>query len=89
MLCIGRVRNLSYYKILIRNLPFSINSKDLKNILRGYDNIISIRIPKKKDGNNRGFGFVEFCTLDDAKKAFILIQNIHLEHRHLSCIILN
>jgi multiple RNA-binding domain-containing protein 1 len=86
---IFKKRYLKHYKILIRNLPFSINSTYLKHILGSYDKIISIRIPKKKDGNNRGFGFVEFCTLDDAKKAFILIQNIHLQKRHLSCVILN
>ena len=87
--CNLKKRFFKNYKILIRNLPFSIDSTNLRNIFGSYDKIISVKIPKKKDGNNRGFGFVEFCTLDDAKKAFILIQNIHLEKRHLSCVILN
>nr|UXY88195.1 polyadenylate-binding protein [Cryptomonas curvata] len=87
--CILTKKFFKNYKILIRNLPFSINSEGLRNIFGSYDKIISVRIPKKKDGNNRGFGFVEFYTLEDAKKAFILIQNIHLEKRHLSCVILN
>jgi RNA recognition motif-containing protein len=71
------------YKILLRNLPFSIKSEDVKHIFTNLCNIISIRIPIKKDGHNRGFGFVELTTLDEAKKAIILIQNIHIGKRHI------
>nr|UXY87695.1 polyadenylate-binding protein [Cryptomonas curvata] len=77
------------FKILIRNLPFSTNSNHLKNIFKNLDKIRSVRIPKKKNGQNRGFGFVEFCTLDQAKKALVLIQNTHIEKRHLSCSLLS
>ena len=77
------------FKILIRNLPFSVSSSDLKNIFKNLDKIISIRIPKKKNGKNRGFGFVSFFTLDQAKKALVLIQNSHIKKRHLSCTLLS
>ena len=77
------------YKILIRNLPFTTKSKDLKDIFKYFNKITSIRVPKKRNGQNRGFGFVEFSMLDQAKKAFILIQNVHIEKRHLTCTILN
>ena len=74
---------------MIRNLPFTTKSKDLKDIFKYFNKITSIRVPKKRNGQNRGFGFVEFSMLDQAKKAFILIQNVHIEKRHLTCTILN
>jgi multiple RNA-binding domain-containing protein 1 len=77
------------FKILIRNIPFSTSFEELKNIFKKFEKIISIRIPKKKNGQNRGFGFLEFFTLDQAKKALVLIQNIHIKNRHLSCSLLS
>ena len=73
------------FKLLVRNIPFSLSLKALKNMFSNFDHLLSIRIPKKKNGRIRGFCFVEFSNLDATKKAFALMQNVHLQKRRLSC----
>lgn len=73
------------FKLLIRNIPFSITLKAIKKLFVDFVDLLSIRLPKKKDGCSRGFCFVEFRTLEATKKAFLVIQNTHLERRRLSC----
>nr|UXY87206.1 polyadenylate-binding protein [Cryptomonas sp.] len=79
-----RKRNFTKtYKLLVKNIPFSTKPLELVKIFNERNKIVSIRIPRKKDGNNRGFCFVEFCSLDAAKKALVSIQNVHLGKRRL------
>jgi len=81
-------KNNKNYKILIRNLPFRMNLLKFKKLLSYYCKIRYIRIPRKKNNETRGFAFIGFDSLKDMKKAFILIQNIHVQKRHLACCIL-
>lgn len=48
-----------------------------------FKQIKSIRLPKKFDGNHRGFAFVEFLTKKEAQNAFEALQNTHLYGRHM------
>lgn len=43
----------------------------------------TIRIPRKFDGQHRGFGFVDFLTPQEAKNAFESLGATHLYGRHL------
>lgn len=61
-------------KLLVRNLAFQATRNDLRELFGAYGELKSIRIPKKFDGSNRGFGFVEFLTKDDTKSAFEHLQ---------------
>jgi len=70
-------------KIIVRNIPFKLKLYDLRKIFTVFGKILSIRIPKKKNGDNRGFAFIEYQTLNEAKKALFLIQNIQLQSRSL------
>jgi len=57
----------------------------LKELFKGYGAIKRIRIPKKvgsKD-EHRGFGFIEFTTIEDAKNAFENFTHAHLYGRKL------
>jgi RNA recognition motif-containing protein len=40
-------------------------------------------LPKKFDGNHRGFAFVEFLTKKEAQNAFEALQSTHLYGRHM------
>lgn len=71
------------HKILIRNLPFEIDLCQLKYIYQNYGTILSIKLPKENFGKHKGFAFVEFKDLEEAKKAVLSTQNIHLHSRHL------
>lgn len=42
-----------------------------------------MRIPRKFDGQHRGFGFVEFLTAQEAKTAYDTLGATHLYGRHL------
>lgn len=70
-------------KILIKNLPFQANSKDLRQLFEICGNIVSVRIPKKADGSNRGFAFIQFSTTTETEMALLNMTNVHLFGRHL------
>ncbi len=40
-------------------------------------------MPRKADGNSRGFCFVEYVSKDEAKKAMESLRHTHLYGRHL------
>lgn len=70
-------------KIIIRNIPFKLKIYDLRKVFSIFGKILSIRIPKKKNGENRGFAFIDYKTLNSAKKALFLVQNTQLHSRSL------
>ncbi|XP_071946345.1 probable RNA-binding protein 19 isoform X2 [Antedon mediterranea] len=73
-------------KILIRNIPFEASRNEIKELFRTFGEIKAIRIPKKMSGTggHRGFGFVDFLTKNDAKRAFeALCHSSHLYGRRL------
>jgi multiple RNA-binding domain-containing protein 1 len=53
-------------------------------LFKEYGQIKRIRIPKKVGGEgHRGFGFVEFITVEDARNAFENFMHGHLYGRKL------
>ncbi|XP_077995356.1 putative RNA-binding protein 19 [Glandiceps talaboti] len=73
-------------KILVRNLPFEATKKEIRELFSVFGEIKSIRLPKKAagTGTHRGFGFVDFITKPDAKRAFnALCHSTHLYGRRL------
>ncbi|CAH1372547.1 unnamed protein product [Tenebrio molitor] len=74
-------------KILVRNIPFQANSKEIRELFSTFGEIKALRLPKKMAldaGSHRGFAFVDFATASDAKKAFeALSQSTHLYGRRL------
>ncbi|XP_072352543.1 probable RNA-binding protein 19 isoform X1 [Scyliorhinus torazame] len=73
-------------KILIRNIPFQAKVKEIRELFSTFGEIKTVRLPKKMagTGTHRGFGFVDFLTKQDAKKAFnALCHSTHLYGRRL------
>ncbi|XP_048467352.1 probable RNA-binding protein 19 isoform X1 [Rhincodon typus] len=73
-------------KILIRNIPFQTKVKEIRELFSTFGEIKTVRLPKKMGGTgaHRGFGFVDFLTKQDAKKAFnALCHSTHLYGRRL------
>ncbi|XP_034831745.1 LOW QUALITY PROTEIN: probable RNA-binding protein 19 [Maniola hyperantus] len=74
-------------KILVRNVPFQANRKELHEIFRAFGDIKTLRLPKKLTAGtdqHRGFAFVDFYSKADAKSAFeALCQSTHLYGRRL------
>ncbi|XP_023701219.1 probable RNA-binding protein 19 [Paramormyrops kingsleyae] len=73
-------------KILVRNIPFQATAKELRELFGTFGELKTVRLPKKMSGtgSHRGFGFVDFLTKQDAKKAFTtLCHSTHLYGRRL------
>ncbi|KAH9461437.1 hypothetical protein Pst134EA_017744 [Puccinia striiformis f. sp. tritici] len=70
-------------KLLIKNLPFEINKKELHELFGVYGKLKSIRIPKKIDKKSRGFGFIEYHTKKEASEALKSLKFSHLLGRHM------
>lgn len=71
-------------KIVIKNLPFEANKKDIRTLFGTYGQLRSVRIPKKFNHvATRGFAFAEFTTPREAENAFNSLQDTHLLGRRL------
>uniref|UniRef100_A0A3Q3X5K8 Probable RNA-binding protein 19 n=1 Tax=Mola mola TaxID=94237 RepID=A0A3Q3X5K8_MOLML len=73
-------------KILVRNIPFQATVRELRELFCTFGELKTVRLPKKAagSGNHRGFGFIDFITKQDAKKAFAaLCHSTHLYGRRL------
>jgi multiple RNA-binding domain-containing protein 1 len=62
---IGKTEKSS--KILIRNIPFEAKAKEVEELFRVFGELKYVRLPKKIDGAHRGFGFVDFVSINDAQ----------------------
>uniref|UniRef100_A0A8C4QMW7 RRM domain-containing protein n=1 Tax=Eptatretus burgeri TaxID=7764 RepID=A0A8C4QMW7_EPTBU len=73
-------------KILVRNIPFQTKKHEVQELFSAFGEIKMVRLPKKMSGSgmHRGFGFVDFLTRRDAKKAMeALCHSTHLYGRRL------
>ncbi|XP_066055853.1 probable RNA-binding protein 19 isoform X4 [Chamaea fasciata] len=73
-------------KILVRNIPFQATVREIRELFSTFGELKTVRLPKKMagTGSHRGFGFVDFVTKQDAKKAFTaLCHSTHLYGRRL------
>ncbi|KAG8455679.1 hypothetical protein GDO86_001754 [Hymenochirus boettgeri] len=73
-------------KILVRNVPFQATVREIRELFSTFGEIKAVRLPRKMagTGSHRGFGFVDFVTKQDAKRAFnALCHSTHLYGRRL------
>ncbi|KAF2758794.1 putative pre-rRNA processing protein Mrd1 [Pseudovirgaria hyperparasitica] len=70
-------------KIIIKNLPFETNKKDVRTLFGAYGQLRSVRVPKKFDNSTRGFAFAEFTTPREAENALEALRNTHILGRKL------
>ncbi|XP_004843785.1 probable RNA-binding protein 19 isoform X2 [Heterocephalus glaber] len=73
-------------KILVRNIPFQASLREIRELFSTFGELKTVRLPKKMTGTgaHRGFGFVDFLTKQDAKRAFnALCHSTHLYGRRL------
>jgi multiple RNA-binding domain-containing protein 1 len=81
-----REEEKQYEKILVRNIPFQASLKEVRALFAAFGELKNVRLPKKVGGQSghRGFGFVEFLAVSDAKAAYdALVHSTHLYGRRL------
>jgi polyadenylate-binding protein len=55
--------------IFIKNIDASVTSRDLLDTFSQFGNILSCKVATTEDGKSKGFGFVQYQTLEEAEKA--------------------
>lgn len=70
-------------KIVIKNLPFEVSKKDVRNLFKSYGQLRAVRMPKKFDNSRKGYAFAEFTTPKEAENAMDALRNTHLLGRRL------
>eukprot|EP01025_Chloroclados_australasicus_P022430 TRINITY_DN23128_c0_g2_i3.p1 TRINITY_DN23128_c0_g2~~TRINITY_DN23128_c0_g2_i3.p1 ORF type:complete len:749 (-),score=111.18 TRINITY_DN23128_c0_g2_i3:374-2620(-) len=70
-------------KLLVKNVPFEAEKKDVEGLFKPFGNVVSCRLPKKIDKSHKGYAFVKFGTRYEAKNAKTAIHGMHLLGRRL------
>ncbi len=57
-------------KLFVGNLDYAVTSEELKSMFSEFGNVVdAVVITDRETRRSRGFGFVEFATEEEAKKA--------------------
>ncbi|KAK6907587.1 multiple RNA-binding domain-containing protein 1 [Kwoniella mangroviensis CBS 8507] len=76
-------------KLMVKNLPFEISKKEVRELFSAYGQLKSLRLPRKSvptstgSASTRGFAFLEFTTHTEALRAMEALKHTHLLGRHL------
>lgn len=72
-------------KLLVKNIPFQATAKEVRQLFVTFGELKTVRLPQKPGSSeHRGFGFVDYVSRQDAKKAFeALGLSTHLYDRRL------
>lgn len=71
-------------KLFVWNISWGIDWKQLKDIFGEFGEVSFVRIVSDREtGKSRGFGFVEFTSVDDAIKAKDSMDGKELDGREL------
>ena len=70
-------------KLILRNLAFQATKQEVRELFKHFGSIKVIRLPKKMNGQHRGFGFIEFDSAEEAALAKQALSNAHLYGRKL------
>ncbi|HWR90740.1 MAG TPA: RNA-binding protein [Dissulfurispiraceae bacterium] len=72
-------------KIYVGNISFNASEDDLKDLFSQYGDVESARIiTDAQTGRNRGFGFVEMSSKEDAQKAITALNGSVFMERTLT-----
>lgn len=72
-------------KLIVRNLPWSIKtSEDLEKLFRSYGKVNFINLPKKPNGELRGFAFVAMRGKKNAEKALAELNGREVDGRPIA-----
>lgn len=57
-------------RLFILNLPHSLEIGEFQKIFEKYGEITEVKLPKEKDGKNKGFGYIKFAAHESAIRAY-------------------
>ncbi|KAK7270172.1 hypothetical protein RIF29_23123 [Crotalaria pallida] len=59
-------------RLYVGNLHFSITEADLRGVFEAFGQVELVQLPPDESGHCKGFGFVQFARLEDARSALSL-----------------
>lgn len=72
-------------KLIVRNLPWSIKTQEgLQKLFQSYGKINFVNLPKKPNGELRGFGFVSLRGKKNAEKAILELNGKDIDGRPIA-----
>jgi nucleolin len=70
--------------LFVANLAFSVKEDTLRELFGEYGEVKSVRLPTDREsGRPKGIGYVEFESVESAKKAFHGSRNAEIEGRNI------
>jgi len=73
---------LSETMLFVSNLPYKVTDADLKSIFQEY-NVTSAHVVRLRNGNSKGFGFVDVASQVEQQKVLNELQNVSVDGREL------
>ena len=71
-------------KVFVGNLNYSVTSDQLREVFAQAGEVVdAVVIMEKHTGRSKGFGFVEFSSAEEAKKAIEAFDGKELEGREM------
>ncbi|XP_039035256.1 RNA-binding protein 39-like isoform X4 [Hibiscus syriacus] len=68
-------------RLYIGNLHFNITEEQLRQVFEPFGNVELVQLPPDETGHCKGFGFVQFARLEDAKNALNLNGQLEIGGR--------
>lgn len=72
-------------KLFVANIPFSVTRTAFKQLFEDFDDFRYAKlVTDRETGESRGFGFIEFDTVEGAEEALEQMNGVEVEGRHLT-----
>lgn len=73
-------RNNPDANVFVKGVAPVVNTRDLYELCTDFGEVVSVKLSTKPDGTSRGFGFVQFSTVEAADKAIATLNGGELEN---------
>ena len=72
-------------RLFVGNLPHQVSDADLEKLFAGFGTVQSVQVMRGRDaGRNKGFGFVEMDTDEEAQAAIVGLKEQEIDGRRLT-----
>ena len=75
--------NFPGIQLCVRNLVKEASPEQLKSMFQPFGELLNVDVKKNTDGTCRGYGFVTYSRMDDAKKAIAQMDGKQVEGKNL------
>jgi nucleolar protein 4 len=80
-----QIKDAQTPKLIVRNLPWTVKTpEDLQKLFRSYGKVNFVNLPKKPNGELRGFGFVSLRGKKNAERAIQELNGKEVDQRPIA-----